>query len=292
MSRNTRSYVTLFTVGGVPVHAHWSIAMGGLIVSRFNHAGAWQTLWLCLAYVVLIFVHEAGHAVAARLSGARVLGIWMGSLGGRCDVIDLHPTNRSTLAIYSAGVVAQMLLFLLALAYLAVAGWPHDVFVESLVATFTFVNLVLIVVTLIPHVSATQASDGYVLMKLAQHVILGTRQPFANPGGTAHVESGPVFTPGTRLRELPAFAASNFSVGVEILNDSTTPMDFVVVMLMRHLSMTREDAMRSMLDIHLTGGQLVPLATIADAERAAAAITSDAVTHGFAFVCRAVDARA
>jgi ATP-dependent Clp protease adaptor protein ClpS len=76
--------------------------------------------------------------------------------------------------------------------------------------------------------------------------------------------------------------------GVEILNDNTTPMEFVVTVLEQHLRMTRDAAIALMLDIHEDGGALVPMATFESAQIAAAAIQADAALKKHAFTCRAV----
>jgi ATP-dependent Clp protease adaptor protein ClpS len=289
MTRFARGYMH-FDVRGIPLYVHWTVPLGGLLVAQYGHAHGWAIVWLCLAYPLLILAHESGHALAAHCVGSRVLGLWVNGLGGHCRIFSLR-SNRATFVVYSAGVVAQFILLLLASAYVAVAGWPHDALGESLVITFTFVNLVLIAVALIPHVSTDRASDGYVLMKLAQHVLARKDEPFVNPGRSTPTEQGPVFPTDTHLLDKLGFAPRDFSVGVEVLNDDTTPMDFVIVMLMRHVKMDRDEAMRTMFEIHLTGGKIIALADRATAEQVANGVAADALANGFAFVCRVAEAR-
>lgn len=290
MRNGTRGWLHLLNVRGIPVNVHWTVPLGGMLVSRLNHSGAWQTFWLCLAYPLLILAHEAGHAIAAHLSGTRVLGIWLRGLGGHCKVLGLR-SNKATFAVYSGGIVAQLFLLMAASAYVAIAGWPHDVLSESLVATFTFVNVALIAFALIPHASQGQVTDGYVLMKLAHHVLTRKTGPVDIKGTAAPSEPGPVFSPETHLLDKAGFAPRGFSVGVEILNDDTTPMDFVVDTLMRNLEVTQDEAMRLMFEIHVTGGAVVALPDIGTAKRVAHDIMMEASASGRAFVCRAVEAR-
>jgi ATP-dependent Clp protease adapter protein ClpS len=78
--------------------------------------------------------------------------------------------------------------------------------------------------------------------------------------------------------------------GIEILNDNTTPMEFVIGTLVKHLGLEREDAILLMLNIHNNGGLLYPLPTLEKAEHVAAAMTSNALAHGYQLICRSVDA--
>jgi ATP-dependent Clp protease adapter protein ClpS len=74
--------------------------------------------------------------------------------------------------------------------------------------------------------------------------------------------------------------------GIEILNDRTTPMEFVVTTLMTHLGLTREQAIVKMLDIHNTGGTLIKLQSAREAQRIADAVSAEARASGHSFVCR------
>jgi len=104
-----------------------------------------------------------------------------------------------------------------------------------------------------------------------------------------------VLPPQTSLLDLPEFVQSNFRYGLEILNDNSTPMEFVVSALSTHLGMSYQDSVQAMLSIHKRGGALLPMASVADAKRVADAITAEAAQQRFPLVCRAVsveDARA
>jgi len=99
---------------------------------------------------------------------------------------------------------------------------------------------------------------------------------------------GTLLPPGTSLLTLPDFVPPGFTQGIQILNDDSTPMNFVVSVLGTHLSLPREDANRTMLTIHLLGGVLLPTATLADAERIAALMTAEAGRLGYPLACSAV----
>ena len=94
--------------------------------------------------------------------------------------------------------------------------------------------------------------------------------------------------PQVPLLQLPEYVPSGFKFGVEILNDTTTPMEFVVSVLGRHLGLKRADAIRAMLDIHARGGALFRTPTWEAAETAAGEIALEAAQRGHHLVCRAV----
>ena len=100
-----------------------------------------------------------------------------------------------------------------------------------------------------------------------------------------------VLPPQTSLLDLPEFVPSGFRHGVEILNDNTTTMQFVVSALSTHLGMNGRDSVQAMLSIHKRGGVLLPTASLADAKRAAEAVTAEAIRQRYPLVCRAVTIR-
>ncbi len=97
-----------------------------------------------------------------------------------------------------------------------------------------------------------------------------------------------VFPPETSLLEFPEFVPSGFRQGIEILNDDSTPMQFVTAVLGSNLGVDAANAERMMIDIHVSGGALLPTQSLAEAQKIAASITAEAAKHGYPLVCRAV----
>jgi ATP-dependent Clp protease adapter protein ClpS len=89
----------------------------------------------------------------------------------------------------------------------------------------------------------------------------------------------PVFPDGTELTEMEGFAPEGFVSGVQILNDATTPMWDVVELLMGTLGMSKDDAVKIMLQIHLKGGALLRMSTSAEASERAGALSSEALAR-------------
>jgi ATP-dependent Clp protease adapter protein ClpS/Zn-dependent protease len=283
----TKGYFKVMEIRGTPLLVHWSFPAGGLVLSGATGFEPRATLYFCAGYTLLILLHEVGHAAAARWLGLRVLAIEISGVGGLCRMQTAPRGLGGAFLVYSAGLLVQLVLLLLTLSYLAAFGTPSNVLASCLVLTFTFVNLFVIVVNLVPYAPRYGIpTDGYVLWKLYQHVRRhGLRVLSAAP------TSSRVLPPETRLLTLSEFVPDQFVVGVEILNDNATPMEFVVEVLARYLGLDRDKAIDVVLAIHHKGGILLPLSSLAAAETVAGGITRDAREKGLSLVCRAVEAR-
>jgi ATP-dependent Clp protease adapter protein ClpS len=97
-----------------------------------------------------------------------------------------------------------------------------------------------------------------------------------------------VLPPDTALTSIPELAPPDLTQGIEIRNDDSTPMEFVVVVLGTHLGLSREASTRTMLAIHERGGALIPTPSLAEARRIATQITAQAATHSHPLICRPV----
>jgi ATP-dependent Clp protease adapter protein ClpS len=98
----------------------------------------------------------------------------------------------------------------------------------------------------------------------------------------------PILSPDASLTDLPQFIPPGFTQGIEILNDNTTPMEFVVVALSTHLGLSRADSTHTMLAIHRRGGVLIPTPSLDEAQRIASLISTDAAKNKHALICRPV----
>lgn len=103
-------------------------------------------------------------------------------------------------------------------------------------------------------------------------------------------DSSPVFPTDTTLLQREGFVPDHFQYGVEIFNDNTTPMPFVVKTLKENLKITEKKAIDIMLEIHAKGGVIIPLESMEQARYVADAITSDADRMNHNLVCRAISA--
>lgn len=281
-------YFKVMEIRGVVLRIHWSLPSACLLIA-VTCAG-FQTpdpAYFYVGLLIVIGLHEFGHMAAARFLGLRLSYVEISGLSAGCRFLPLPSAVKDTFVLYSGGFFAQFALLMLTLLHVAAFGQPTTRFGSWLALTFTLVNVFLIAMNFLPigkpHIGAT---DGYVLWKLLRHVWKKEPHPMA-----VFTAPSPVFSPGTRLTSLEGFLPADFLVGVEILNDNTTPMEFVVHALMKHLDIERDSAIELMLAIHQKGGLLVPLPSMEKAEAVAAGVALDARAQGQNLVCRTVDAR-
>ncbi len=273
--------------GGLQIVLQRSFLVGGLFLALIAGSGIEGALGYCVAYAALFAFHETGHAVAARALGLRVFAVELSGVGGFCR-LQVPRSARDTWLVYSAGLMAQGLLLALTLATVAVAGPPASRFGAAVVTTFTWVNLLIFLVNLIP--GRTQSgllTDGSVLWGLVRHVTRGAPHPLA-----AQHAASPVFDPATPLLTIPGLRTDGFVSGIEMLNDDSTPAEFIVEMLHAHAGLGIQAAAAAMLQIHRRGGLLLPLPDRAHADAVADAIARDTQARGYRLVCRAVTADA
>jgi Zn-dependent protease len=91
---------------GIPIHADWTLLLGVLVVAGF--AGLTASTWF--GYVLVILVHELGHAALVRRYGFHPTLIFLHGFGGECEY-EGDPTAREVSAIAWGGVLGQAVLF-------------------------------------------------------------------------------------------------------------------------------------------------------------------------------------
>jgi ATP-dependent Clp protease adapter protein ClpS/Zn-dependent protease len=271
------------TLAGVPIFVHGSYLLGGLFIALIAGGGVEATIGYCIGYAALFAIHEFGHAAVARSLGIRVYSVDLSGIGGLCR-LRVPRTTRHTLLVYSAGLAAQALLLLLTMSAVSVFGAPQSHAVAAIVTTFTWVNALVFLINLIPgQTYHGQRTDGSVLWALYLHAFRGAAHPLA-----ALQAVSPLFDPATSLLAREGLKPEGFTTGIEMLNDDTTPMEFVVQMLEQHGGLAQDAAIAAMVQIHQRGGMLLPLPDRMAAEAVAAAIARDARAQGRTLVCRAV----
>jgi stage IV sporulation protein FB len=139
-----KGYFTLGHWRGIPIRMHWTTPIGALLFTRFEFV---PVIWL--GFVVIVFVHEFGHALMVRWCGAAVLSIDMDALGGSCSWEgEVSPLQRAFIAW--GGVLAQLVLFGAVKIVDATAGWPPTLGGVQLLSMLTSTNLRIAVFNLIP----------------------------------------------------------------------------------------------------------------------------------------------
>jgi hypothetical protein len=93
----------------------------------------------------------------------KVFTVEISGVGGLCQIERLRNLRQSVF-VYSAGLLAQALVFSFTLTYMYAFGSPGSPFGDAIAFTFTFVNVVMFVINLIPRRSERSglATDGSV----------------------------------------------------------------------------------------------------------------------------------
>lgn len=286
-----RGSLQLGRFAGAPVYVHWTSLSSGLMLAALAHEMRHATPGFVVATVLgcigVVLLHEAGHAIAARRLGLAVYRIELKGGGGVC-YNQAPRTARETAIVHAAGMAAQLAL-LLCVAVAAIAGvLPQGRAAAGLLLAATVANGVLLIGSALPtRASKGLDSDGSVLWQLFQDHRRGWTFLGAGIPAMAPKEQSPVFPSETPLLTRPALVPKGFRQGIEVLNDATTPLEFVVQMLTTHLGWAPRKALFAAIEIHNRGGLVAPLPAL-EAERVAAAIADDARTAGHALVCRAI----
>lgn len=282
MDNHKPGYIKIATIRGTPVLLHWSFLVGCIFIALLFRAEAQEILYICTAYATLIILHELGHAVAARSFGMQVYSIELSGIGGICRA-EIPKSRAAALTYVSAGLIVQLCLLVVAGTYISHNGWPTTTAGGSIAFALTGINALMILWNLIPMKERRQnhGTDGYLLWKLLLQSL--QRLPYGYPDTSA------TFHPNTSLLSEQGFIPAGFEVGIELLNDNSTTMEFVVNALVRHLKLPHDKAVETMLAIHNKGGLLIPTKTYALAVEISSAINDEARQEGVNLICRPVD---
>jgi Zn-dependent protease len=134
----------LFRFRGVPVEVHWSALLLLLFALR-STAHVFAELF---ALVVIVLVHELGHALLVRYYKLKVHAIRIYAFGGECS----HAATRSMrqeVVIAWGGVLAQLALYALAVALFALPLQLHAQ-LRTVLLTFATTNLAIAAFNLLP----------------------------------------------------------------------------------------------------------------------------------------------
>jgi len=137
-------YLTFGRFRGVPLRAHVLTPLGALVFSAFRfEPGTW------LAYLLLILLHEIGHALLVMRYRLGVLSVDLQAFGGSCRWAG-PATERQRSVIAWGGVLAQAAAWLVTVGVMSVLGPPRTLFARDFVYVFASTNLWLMALNLLP----------------------------------------------------------------------------------------------------------------------------------------------
>ena len=137
-------YWKVGTWRGIPFRVHWTTALGALIFGQFAFV---PVFWL--AFIVLVVVHEVGHAMVVRRLGYRVMAVELPGFGGLCRWAG-SPSRGERAAVAWGGVVAQLVLLAVTVLGAAIVGPPRTSIGWQLYGAFTSTNLMIAGLNLLP----------------------------------------------------------------------------------------------------------------------------------------------
>jgi hypothetical protein len=137
-------YVQVGSFRGAPIRLHWTVPILCVLVGGTRLApGAW------LAAFLVVLGHELGHAALAKRYKQDVIEVMVHALGGHCMYAgEQSPWQRSVIA--SGGVLAQLGMFLVASAWLAISPPVQSQFLMDALFVFTQINVSIALFNLVP----------------------------------------------------------------------------------------------------------------------------------------------
>lgn len=149
-------YLVLGHFGRAPIRVHWSMPIGAFILCGFAFApGAW------LGFLIIILLHELGHALMARAVGCEVYSIDAHAIGGSCEIAGVVTTKQRGLIAWG-GVLGQLAALISVPVWSALLpSWPV---VAQLISVLTTTNLIIMALNLLP-VRPFDGADAWQLFR-------------------------------------------------------------------------------------------------------------------------------
>jgi len=137
-------YVQVGSFRGAPIRLHWTVPILCVLVGGMRLApGAW------LAALLVVLGHELGHAALAKRYKQDVLEVMVHALGGHCMYAGQQtPWQRSVIA--SGGVLAQLGMYVVSLAWLTLSPPSQSQFLMDALWVFTQINVSIALFNLVP----------------------------------------------------------------------------------------------------------------------------------------------
>ena len=156
-----RPRIRLGSLAGVRLFVnHKELLVAAACLLLLPGSGSEARLGRFLAYLLLIIVHELGHALVGRLCGWSTRAITFGVFSGLCEFRQDHcgasPASRLRADIFISwgGVLAQAVVLMCAVCIVAGGVWPESQVFVGLLAGLTWLNAAIIAWNLLP-------MDGY-----------------------------------------------------------------------------------------------------------------------------------
>ena len=158
-------------IRGVPTYVHWSVfAISAFILANVVSHPSLSILGPFCYYSVLL-IHEAGHLYSAQRKGCQVQSIELYPVFGRTR-FDSPWSKLDHCVIAWSGVIAQTLVFVPLIAWVAVFGSTRLGAVNMIFAILGFFNLGVAIFNLLP----IQPLDGWIAWQIFPELLTERRR--------------------------------------------------------------------------------------------------------------------
>jgi len=147
------------SISRIPVYVHWSFFLVILWSGHIGYrAGGWGSVLFSITLTTIlfgcVFLHELGHALAARRYGVVTRSITLLPIGGVAALERIPERPREELVIALAGPMVNVVIAGVLIGFI---GWPHDMLTYGAQWNFAhltemvlLMNLIMIFFNLIP----------------------------------------------------------------------------------------------------------------------------------------------
>lgn len=147
------------SISRIPVFVHWSFFLIILWSGHIGYrAGGWGSVLFSISLTTIlfgcVFLHELGHALAARRYGVVTRSITLLPIGGVAALERIPERPREELVIALAGPMVNVVIAGVLIGFI---GWPHDMLAygaqwdfNHLAEMVLLMNLIMIFFNLIP----------------------------------------------------------------------------------------------------------------------------------------------
>ena len=163
--RGSFQFSILFAIGGFFIALDWPVLFifvcfaASAIYEIERYYLDWLSIF-CIANVLLILVHELGHALACRIVGAKVYGVWISYKSGRCHT-DFSSNRSKNILICGSGPFANLCVLAIALWVLPEHNSITNDVLDAVWWVLVPVNAFAIIWNLLPRGVGVYGTDGY-----------------------------------------------------------------------------------------------------------------------------------
>ncbi|MCP4130503.1 MAG: hypothetical protein GY754_05930 [bacterium] len=144
--------IQIMKIFNIPVFAHWSVLL--IVPCAFLYARNIQLVpFVSLFCVLLMLIHELGHAYMCRRVGAPVISIYLSFLSGRCFHMEPYGIKNNFKIMYGGLLFQVLCLFLAIPVLLILKNFPGELsksIAVSIAGVFIGYNLIIIMLNLLP----------------------------------------------------------------------------------------------------------------------------------------------